>query len=43
MEFVKVLSQCKPRQFPGLTNKSIFKFMDIVDKERNAKKAAVKK
>lgn len=43
MEFVQVLSQCKPRQFPGLTNKSIFKFMDIVDKERNAKKAAVKK
>lgn len=43
MEYVKVLSQCKPRQFPGLTNKSIFKFMDIVDKERNAKKAAVKK
>ena len=38
MEFVQVLSQCKPRQFPGLTNKSIFKFMDIVDKERNAKK-----
>ena len=43
MEFVHVLSQCKPRQFPGLTNKSIFKFMDIVDKERNAKKAAIKK
>ena len=43
MEFVQVLSQCKPRQFPGLTNKSIFKFMDIVDKERNAKKEAVKK
>ena len=40
MEFVQVLSQCKPRQFPGLTNKSIFKFMDIVDKERIAKKAA---
>ena len=43
MEFVQVLSQCKPRQFPGLTNKSIFKFMDIVDKERNSKKVAVKK
>jgi hypothetical protein len=40
MEFVQVLSQCKPRQFPGLTNKSIFKFMDIMDKERTAKKEA---
>jgi len=40
MEFVQVLSQCKPRQFAGLTNKSIFKFMDIVDKDRNTKKVA---
>lgn len=40
MEFVQVLSQCKPRQFAGLTNKSIFKFMDIVDKDRNSKKVA---
>ena len=43
MEFVQVLSQCKPRQFPGLTNKSIFKFMDVMDNERKLKKAAAVK
>lgn len=34
MNIVKLLSQCKPRQYPSLTNKSIFKFMDIMDKDK---------
>lgn len=38
MSVVKALSQCKPRQFPSLTNKSIFKFMDVMDKDKPAPK-----
>jgi len=38
MSVVKLLSQCKPRQFPSLTNKSIFKFMDVMDKDKPAAK-----
>ena len=38
MNVVKMLSQCKPRQYPSLTNKSIFKFMDVMDKDKPAPK-----
>lgn len=38
LEFISYMSQCKTSDFKSLTNKSIFKFMDIVDKFKPLKK-----
>lgn len=31
VEFIKVLSECKVKDYKSLTNKSIFKFMDLIE------------